>query len=242
MNSYNSPFGMFSSLPPTGKVTKNITISIFVFSLLGSYLQRKTGFGSNELIFNIQQVLGGEVWRLFTYPLVLRGVYGLLLGTLVFWIFGRIFESSWGERDFLRFVVLSWYGAALIAIPLSFVISMLLPFHDYGVAEGPGAAIDALLVSMALKTPNSNILFGFVIPLKVRTVVYFLIFFEIITGIQTGASGLSVTLGGLAMGYILTTGIWRPQILLMHFKKVRNKYKKSKIRVVPPKGDKYWYN
>ena len=59
----------------------------------------------------------------------------------------------------------------------------------------------------SLSSPQClNILLGFVFPVQTRQVVYFVLGIELLFA-QTGMATISVTLGGIAMGYLLTTGM-----------------------------------
>lgn len=224
-----------SGLPPTGQATKVLCLASLLVSVFGAVFQRKFGFGVNDLVFSVPAVLNGEFWRVGSYIFVERTPFGLFLGLLVFWLFARSFESKWGAQDFTRFVLVSGVGAALISIPLSFIVSSLFSISDAGYADGFGAVIDAFLVHMAITTPNSQILFGFMLPLNIRTAILIVLGIELLSALQTGSSGVSVTLGGMAMGYLLTTGMWKPSFLLSRFKAKRSR--KTKFYVVPQNDD-----
>ena len=144
-----------------------------------------------------------------------------------------MFEAQWGSRQFMRFFFLSTIGAGLLAIPLSALVNLVMPFVDVTVAMGPDAAIDAMMVALALLFPNSTVLFGFLLPVKARTLIYILLGIQVVSGIQSGAASLSVTLGGMLMGYLLVTGNWRP---MRWWKRLRPK-PKSRLYVVLPKQD-----
>jgi len=229
---------MLSSLPPTGPVTKRICIAIIVTSVLGQIVGRKTGLGSSFIDYRLQEVLNFEIWRLATYPFVETTMFGLLLGTLIFWLFGRWFENSYGSKDFLRFFFLTAIGAGIIAIPLSYILNVFMLFEDMGYAQGPNVVIDAMLVALAITAPNANVLLGFVIPIRARTIVYIAIAIELLSALMTGASTLSISLGGMAMGYLLTTGNWRPERLrnrLAHLVwQQKLKKRRKDFYVVPP--------
>ncbi len=212
----------FDSLPPTGPITKWGSIAIILVSLVGSLTQRHLGFGLSDLIFSSAHVLDLELWRLFTYPLVHSQPFGLAIGVFVFWLFGKMFEARWGSENFLKYIVLSAVGAAVLAIPLSFLFNAIMPFRDLGYAEGTGPIIDAILVHLAVTAPNSNILFGFVLPMRSRTIIYVILGFELVVGIMTGATGLSTTVGGIVMGYLLTTGNWRPETIWAKWQAKKN--------------------
>lgn len=224
------------SLDPrsAGPATKAFCLAILVVSVLGSFTQRTIGFGISSLLYDVSAILHLEVWRLLTYPFAIGSVFGLLIGVLVLFLFGQWFENSYGTRDFVRFFVASYVGAGLIAIPLHFLINALGIFRDVGMSGGPGPAIDAMLMALALNAPNSNVLFGFVLPVRARTIVYFIIGFEVIGGLMTGATTLGLTLGGLAMGYLLVTGNWRPSRWLKGAKGGRRRPRNG-LYVVPPR-------
>ena len=212
----------FDSLPPTGPVTKWGCIAMIVVSLVSTFSQRRFGLGWQDLVFSTTPVLELELWRLVTYPFVHSQPFGLVLGVFIFWLFGKMFEARWETENFLKYIGLSAIGAAILAVPLSFVVNLIMPFNDIGYAEGTGPIIDSILVHLAVTAPNSNILMGFVLPMKSRTVIYLILGFELIVGIMTGAAGLSTTLGGIIMGYFLTTGNWRPDRIWAQWQAKKN--------------------
>ncbi len=218
--------------PPRAPCTRALMIALFVISLIGSLGERRFGVGTSLLDFRVDRVLDGELWRLITYPFVESQPFGLILSAVVLWFFGRWFEQLWGRRDFLRFFAASAVGAAVLALGLSFLFNLILPFRDIGAGEGPGPVFNAMLVAMVISSPNATVLFGFVIPVRARTLVYVLLGIQLIFGIQTGAAALSIHVGGMIMGYLLATGKWRPSRILQVKQRRRDLY------VVPPRNYK----
>jgi membrane associated rhomboid family serine protease len=216
-------------------VTRILCIALLVVTLVSTFTQRVYGIGVSNLNFQVDRVLALELWRIVTYPFVESSPYGLILSLIFLWLLGGSFEARWGERDFLRFFILSSIGGALFAIPLSFIIDLILPFRDMGFAEGPSTGLDALLVALALTSPDTNVMFGFVLPIRARTVVLIILGFQLVSGIMTGAAQLSATLGGMAMGYLLVTGNWRPQRWLGILRTQR--MRRRGLYVVPPRKD-----
>ena len=127
--------------PPLGPATKWLCITILVATLVFKMTESRLGFGIGDLIFTVPGVLSFELWRLLTFPLVEIEFWGLLLNLVVLYFFGAYFEQNWGTRPFARFFFLSSFGAAILAVPLSFLFNIILPFTDVGVASGPGAAL-----------------------------------------------------------------------------------------------------
>jgi len=231
--------------PGLGPATKALLVAILAATLIFTVTQRALGFGVNDLIFTVDGLLSLQLWRLVTFPFVVPQLLNLIIGLVVLYFFGRYFEAEWGSGYFLRFFMISSVGAAMLAFPLSLLLNLVfrvLPaFTDIGMSAGPGAAVDAMLVALAVTMPDSNILFGFVLPMRAKTAVYIFIGLQVVFGIMSGAAALSVTLGGMAMGYILTTGIWRPTRLMTRLRMWRLHRKRRGLHVVKPSSDKTFH-
>ena len=170
-----------------------------------------------------------------TYPFVQAQPFGLLMSLLVLWFIGAFFEAQWGSRDFLKFFASSSIGAAVISLPLYFVVNAVLPFEDPGVAMGPGAALTAMFAAMAMTAPDSRVYLGFVLPVKAKTLIWIMIGGDVLFGLVAGVAGFSITLGGLGMGFLLGTGMWRPE-RIYHWLRQKNARRRSGLYVVPPKA------
>ncbi len=204
--------------PKPGPATRSMLIAILVVSV-GAKLLDATGLGiSRWLPLVYDTIPQGQLWRLFTYAFYEGSAIGLLFQLFILYLFSTSFETRWGQRDFLRFCAFTVVFAGALAVPLHYVLNAILPFNDIAIVTGPRAIIDALLVSMAVITPHSTIAFGFVLPIKVRTAVFAFLGLEMLFGIMDGGAGLSLTVAGMLMGYLLTTGNWRPSRWWANFK------------------------
>ncbi|HET6344632.1 MAG TPA: rhomboid family intramembrane serine protease [Myxococcota bacterium] len=237
-----SNFSSFGGRGGAGVATRWLVGLLVAVSLVGAITQRKWGVGVEDLIFRADAVLQLELWRVVTYAFVKTTPFGLILSGVVLWLFGRWYESSWGARDYLKFFFASTIGAAILAIPISILANEVMPFRDLGMAEGPDAAVDAMMVALALNAPDSNVLFGFVLPMRAKTLVLLLLGMDLATSIMTGASTLSITLGGMLMGYLLVTGQWRPGLLLDRVRLWRLRRRRDGLYVVRPRSDKHHLN
>jgi len=131
-------------------VTLGLGSTLALVSVVGTLAERQTGVGLNLLDFRVDLVLSFQLWRLVTYPFVESTLWGFLLSLAVLWLFGGWFELRYGARDYLRFVAFSGVGAGLLAIPLTFLLDLVLPFEVVGIAEGPTPIFNAMLVATAL--------------------------------------------------------------------------------------------
>lgn len=201
----------FSAIKDWGVATRSMALLLLVTSLAGSVLGRQAGLGLDLLDYRLEAIKDGQWWRLATYVWVESEPLGLLISLVVLVLFGRFFEQAWGSAAFVRFYMLCAVGAGLLAIPLAAFLDWAMPFAELGYSQGPGPVFGALLVAMALERPQAKILLGFVLPMSVSSAVLLLLAFQLVAAIQTGASGLGITLGGMACGALLITGYWRPK-------------------------------
>jgi membrane associated rhomboid family serine protease len=222
-------------------VTQVLVAILVVTSVAASLAHRLIGFDPHILAFDAAAVVHQlQLWRLATYALCKAAdPFALLLSALVLYLFGSTYERSWGSRDFLRFFCLSSVGAAVLCIPLSALCNLVLPFWDVAQAEGPDAAIDAMLVATAVYAPQANMLFGFVLPVRARTLVALLLGTQLVAGLMTGAASFSMTLGGMAMGWLLVSGSWRPRLWLDHWRLWRLRRRRRGLHVVRPRGRRH---
>lgn len=216
-------------------VTKALVGLLLLTSVAAAICQRRFGFAPELLAFNGNLILRGEIWRLVTYVFIeSQGAFSLCFSALVVYLFGSQYEGLWGSRDFLRFFVLSTVGAAALAIPLSAVCNLVLPFDDFALSQGPSAVIDAMLMATALRAPQTRVLFGFILPMRIDTMIYALLGINLIGGMMSGTANFSVTLGGMAMGWILVRGVWRPSVWLAFLRRTKRR-NPGHLPVVRPK-------
>lgn len=217
--------------------TAALTAAVLGISLIAKLSEQFFHVGIPNINYQLPGILNLELWRLVTYPFAISGLFDLAINLLVLWMFGGWFETSYGTRDYLRFFFSATIGAAILAVPFTFLVNIVVPWFDVGFAEGPGPAFDAMLVALALTAPNSKILFGFVLPMRAKTAIWLFLGLHVVSGIYVGAAALGVSLAGMAMGYLLITGNWRPSRLRDLTKMWRLRRRRKGLYVVPPKKD-----
>ena len=111
----------------------------------------------NILCFDRASILQGQIWRLFTYPLVfdMGGILYTAIGLICYYSLGRAIENSWGT---FRFNLFYFTGMLLMDI--------------YCMIFGCSASADYLNLSLflayATMYPDAQFLFLFIIPVKAR--------------------------------------------------------------------------
>ena len=223
-----------SSFDPraVGPATRALCVLSLVATVICGITERRMGFGTMALSYDVGGILhicssGG--WSLTRSSM--RTPAASFFGLIILYLVGASFEASYGTRDFVRFFGFGAIGAGIIAIPLHFAAAATGVLNDIGIGVGSGPAIDAMFMALALTAPDSNILMGFVLPIRVRTAILLLVVAQFVYALMEGGS-LSLTLGGLAMGYLLVTGVWRPSRWVG---KRSRKINTSGLYIVPPR-------
>lgn len=173
---------------------------------------------------------GLHVWQLFTYMWVhsLNDFFHIVLNMLFLWMFGGTLEAVWGTRAFVKFYLICGVGAGIIV----YLVGIL--FYPATPTVGVSGAIYGIVVAWALTNPNRLIyLFG-IFPMKGKHFVLIPIGFAFLDFL-VGGTGIShaAHLGGMAVGALLVTGLWRPYRLK---NRLRYYYLKRKLKVLSGDG------
>jgi membrane associated rhomboid family serine protease len=138
------------------------------------------------------------IWQLVTYSFLHGGIGHILFNMLALWMFGTEFERLWGTKRFLRFYFFCAAGAGLCVIVGNYL------FGNPEVATiGSSGAIYGVLLASAVMWPDRQMLFYFLIPLKMK---YFVLIIGAIAFINSFNPASPVSdvahLGGMFFGYL----------------------------------------
>jgi rhomboid family protein len=164
-----------------------------------------------------------EVWRLFTYQFLHGGAWHLALNMLMLWMFGSELEQRWGRRFFLRYYLLCAVGGGLTYA--------VVRWGTWMPSVGASGAIYGVLMAYGLWFPNRIVLLAFLFPLRVRHVIVFLIFIELLQAIEATGAGIAYAahLGGMAFGYAYLSW-WTKGGVAGGWRDVRRAYLRWKFR------------
>lgn len=185
----NLRFGPAGAVPPV--VARLIAVNVFVFMIqlaTGGWLTREFG-----LIPRF--VESGEIWRLFTYQFLHGGALHLFLNMFALWMFGSELAPRWGSRFFLRYYFLCAIGGG--------ILFTLVRLGTSTASVGASGAIYGILMAYAMWFPNRQVYLYFVLPIRVRYLIVFLIILEMMQAIQSTNTGIAhaAHLGGMGFGY-----------------------------------------
>ena len=137
------------------------------------------------------------VWQLVTYMFLHGGIMHILWNMLALWMFGRELEAAWGTRRFLQFYFFCGVGAGLCVIAGNYL------FGNPNIPTlGSSGAIYGILLASAVLWPNRELLFYFLIPVKMK---YFVAIIGAIAFLESFNASSPVSnvahLGGMLFGY-----------------------------------------
>ena len=203
MTNYYRPFGGYSIFP---KVIKNLLIinaAVFLVQMLASNLMfngRPLGYLLN--VWFALNPLGADfnfqVWQLITYQFMHGGFGHIFFNMFALWMFGMEIENNWGSKKFLTFYLLCGVVAGLFQL-------FLTPLLGAGAAITIGAsgAVYGVLISFALMFPDRPIYLYFLLPIKAKYLVGFLIILEFLLVDSAGSNVAHLAhLGGALAGFL----------------------------------------
>ncbi len=177
-------------------------------------------------------LLGGHLWQLLGYMWLhdLTSIDHILWNSVGLWVLGSGLEERWGSRDFFRFYLIAGIGAGVL---LS-LLGVIAPGWFGMPVVGASGAIYAVLVARALVTPDHQ--FGLLLVIPIRAKHLFLAVVAIDTGLWLFNPDSDVAwhghMAGIAMGWLLVTGNWRPRQLRDRYRLWRHERGKPKLSVI----------
>ncbi len=229
-------------LPPGIRMLLIVNVAIFVvqFFARGTWLGELFSYGE---LLPAAVVKLFFVWQLATYMFLHSGIGHILWNMLALWMFGTELERLWGTRRFLQFYFFCGIGAGLCVVLLNYM------FGNPNIPTvGSSGAIYGLLLASAVLWPDRQILFSFLIPIKMK---YFVMIIGAIAFLNSFNPASPVSdvahLGGMLFGYIflksprlvLSQRPGRPRVRMSLAGSVRDAYRSWKLARAKRKFEVY---
>jgi len=189
----------------TNSVRNLILANVILF--LGTYFINMNAFA----LFNIQDP-NFAIWQPITSMFLHAGFLHILFNMFVLWQFGNQLEQIIGTNKFLKLYFISGLSSALLWM-----------FLGTGPAVGASGALCGLVSAFVFIAPETEVLFMFIIPMKMKNFVYgfgaLSLGFGLLSLINPSYGfgvGHFAHLGGLIGGYSLTY-YWKTKKLIPTF-------------------------
>lgn len=195
-------FGPAGALPPAIAWLIGANVAVYLLQLAtGDWLVRE--FGLVPAL-----VERGELWRLFTYQFLHGSTFHLLMNMFVLWMFGSELAQRWGGRFFLRYFFVCAVGGG--------ILFTLVSLGTWIASVGASGGVYGILMAYAMWFPNRQVYLYFVLPIRVRYLIAFLILVEVMQAMEASGTGIAhaAHLGGMGFGYAFLrwngAGAFRP--------------------------------
>jgi membrane associated rhomboid family serine protease len=136
-------------------------------------------------------------WQLITYQFLHGSFSHIFFNMFALWMFGMEIENLWGSKKFLLYYLLCGVGGAVTQLLLQF-------FGGYGSAPTVGASgsIFGVMIAFAMMFPDRYIYIYFLIPVKAKYLIAFLIVIEFISAGEPSLVAHVVHIGGALVGFL----------------------------------------
>ncbi len=201
-------FGGFSFFPPVIKWLLIINFAVFflqqivqniMFGNIPGWYVLNHYFALNPIVGfdRFGEPYNFQIWQLITYQFMHGGFAHIFFNMLMLWMFGMEIENIWGSRKFLVFYLTAGIGAGLTQVVFSPILTGTL-----APTIGASGAIFGVMIAFAMMFPNRYIFIYFLIPMKAKYLIAFLMAIEILS-----VSGMSFVahlahIGGAITGVI----------------------------------------
>lgn len=145
------------------------------------------------------------LWQLVSYMFLHGGLWHIVMNMFILWMFGAELERTWGTREFARFYFTAGIGAGIINV----AFAALRPSTAYVPIIGASGAIYGILVAYAMLFPERYVYVYFLIPVKVKYLVIFLVALEFFSTYQADGVAHFAHLGGALVGFLYLRYQWR---------------------------------
>lgn len=193
-------FGGFSVFPPVIKNLLIINVVFFLLRLLGESLIVAGELLDTWIIAYLGLIPPGipgisfYPWQLITYQFLHADFWHLFFNMLMLWMFGLELENMWGSKKFLIYYLMCGIGGALL--------QLLSPPNAPTI--GASGAVFGVMVAFAMSFPDRYIYVYFLVPVKAKYLIGFLIVIEFLS---VGSASMSfiahlVHIGGALTGFL----------------------------------------
>ena len=233
--------------PPLTKINKIILITTGCCFLIASILK---AIGAVSLV----QILGlsadglfhGLVYKLITYPFVEIQLMNFIFNGLIVWFIGSELESSWGQKIYIRFLLLTVIGAGLLYSLLGLIFFYGTPVYFAGL-HGLSGINFALLIAYSMLYPDRQMAFMMIFPMKAKTFCWILVGIEAYLAVFNSLQSSWGHLLAMAMSFLIIRFQSNPLIkrALQSSWSHRSKVKKGKhlhvVKDEEQKPPRYWH-
>jgi membrane associated rhomboid family serine protease len=196
-------FGGFNVFPPIIKNLLIINAVVYLIQLIfGEVMIGGTpGWYVLNKWFALNPFADGynfQIWQLITYQFMHGGFSHILFNMFALWMFGMEIENMWGSKKFLYYYLLCGVAAGLLQLFIPPLLGTAA-----AVTIGASGAVYGVLIAFGLVFPNRHIYLYFLVPVRAKYLIGFLIILEFLLIDSAGSNVAHLAhLGGALCGFL----------------------------------------
>jgi len=192
-------------LPKLTPINKLLIIISSAFFILEFALEKMTAFPLGGMLgLSASHFLGGHIYSLITYPFISHSLLEVILNSLMLWLMGSEFETNWGRKRYINFLLSVVIGGGLLYLAISAIFFQGTAIYTYPLV-GLAGIVSSLCVAYAVIFPDRIFSFMMVIPVKAKYFSMILVAISLFQGLS-GPMGVGAwgQLGGIVAAYLLS--------------------------------------
>ena len=142
-------------------------------------------------------------WTVFTYMFIHAGLWHILWNMLALYFFGKIFLNFYSVRHFVGIYILGGLFGALFFVLAYNLFPYFGPYLPFSRLVGASAAVLAIVVAAAVRSPQYRINFMFVGSVKLSTFALVVVAMSFLMLSGENAGGNFAHLGGAFAGWLV---------------------------------------
>jgi hypothetical protein len=184
-----------------GRVPAGVGVLLIATALLSIFTWQNRALGA-LLALSPLHVLGGEVWRLVSWPFVQGDPFGLIFVALMFWWLAPQLYFGWGQGRFMLRLLGITLGAGVVTTAVGAVWGGAAVPH-----VGAWPVMNALLVAWAMRVPDAQVNIWGVIPVTARTLALGVVGGTVLYALFAGFGAFLPHFVAMGIAYALTRGL-----------------------------------
>lgn len=189
--------------PQLSRLNKFILITTGVCFLATSILKAIGAFSLVGILgLSANGLFNGMVFQLLTYPFVETQLMSVLFNSLVIWFIGSELESQWGQKVYLRFLLLVVLGVGIIFSLVNLAFFFGTPFY-FSPLHGLSGINFSLLIAYSILYPDRQMAFMMIFPMRARTFCWILAGIEAYMAVFTSFRTSWAHLLAMAIGFVI---------------------------------------
>lgn len=162
-------------------------------------------FYATYLMFDVDKVLSGQVWRVVTFLIqpMDSNILFLLISLWLYYMIGNSLEQRWGSFRFTLYYV-SGILFNILAVVIMYFVFYGVTGHGYSFPISLDYINLSLFLAFAVEYAEVRLLLMFVIPIKIK---YIAIFYAVIEGYEIVSALMSGTAFGIGSAVASITAL-----------------------------------